>query len=73
MQMNCCQCQEMMEETGRLDGGAASITTAGSHGGHTRALITCIHGDSWEAVLLPGDPLFCLVASLRLEMYTDAA
>jgi len=66
----CC-CQDTMEETGRIKT-VESITTIGSKGGFTRARVACIHGDSWEALLIPGDPLYRYLAHVRLKMYSAA-
>jgi hypothetical protein len=68
-----CQCQDSMEETGRLGETAIqSITTIASSGGSLRVRVTCIHEDSWEALLFPGDPLYRFLAEVKREMYIAA-
>jgi hypothetical protein len=73
-----CQCQENLEETGRLEivesitAIAASNPLTAANNGRLRVTITCIHGESWDVLLLSGDPLWRLLAQMRSEMYTAA-
>lgn len=66
-----CQCQDDMEETGRIET-AESITVLARGDGKFRVRIQCPHGDMWETVLLPGDPLTHSFGFVLSEIYAAA-